>query len=286
MRSVLSHFLVPLYMKIGEDELFTRSAAVAYSASLAFAPTIILMVSFLGLLRINIINYLVAETNRLMGYEVGDLVVRLADYSKTHVQFASVSGVVGITVLIFSGSLFFRQVEQTMAYIFKDFREPSTAAKRNYYRQARAAIRRRFLTVVVFVLGVTFVAVSLCVSFFLNSMLATYSPGIYGFVYEMFSFAVFSFLFFLLYICTPARVIKSTIILLGSVITAGLFLIGKELIALYIASAGLKSIYGAAGTVIVFLIWFYYSSVSVFIGAEVIAVIANPRRERLKNVPQ
>lgn len=280
MRTILDRFLFPLYSKISEDELFTRSAAVAYSASLAFAPTVILMVSFLGLLRVNIVNFLVIEINRMMGYEVGELVLRLADYSKDHVQFASLSGVLGIAILLFSGSLFLRQVEQTMAYIFKDFREENNSSKRNYYRQARAAVRRKFLTIIVFIGGVLFAVASLFVSFFLSTTLGDYSPIMYAVVYEVFSLFAFSFLFFMVFQCTPARSIKNRITLFGSIITATLFLAGKEMIAIYISKAGLGSIYGATGTIVVFLIWFYYSSVTVFIGAEIIAVIAKPHRQK------
>lgn len=278
MSQIFERFISPLTQKISDDELFTRSAAVAYSASLSFAPTIILMASFLGLLRINIVNVLAIEINRLMGYEVGELVLRLAEYSKENVQFASLSGILGIAILLMSGSLFFRQMEQTMAYIFKDFKVLNPTGKRNYYSQARKAIQHKFLTLIVFVLSVSFAIVTLCVSFFLTNTLGHYSPLLYGLIYEIFCFAAFSFLFFMAFLCTPARVIKNRIILLGSIITACLFLVGKEMIALYIASAGLRSIYGATGTIVVFLIWFYYSSLTVFIGAEVISVIAKPQK--------
>lgn len=277
MLQVVERFISPLAQKISDDELFTRSAAVAYSASLSFAPTIILIASFLGLLRINIVNYLAVEINRLIGYEVGELVLRLADYSKQHVQFASLSGLLGIAILLVSGSLFFNQVEQTMDFIFKDFKKTKTAGKNNYYRQARKVVQRKFLTLIVFVIGVSFAIFTLIASFFLTHILDETSPLIYGLVYEISSFLGFSFLFFMAFLCTPARHIQRRIVLLGSVITSCLFLLGKEMIAFYIASAGVRSIYGATGTIVVFLIWFYYSSLAVFIGAEVIAVVAKPR---------
>jgi membrane protein len=278
MPQIIERFLLPLAKKISDDELFTRSAAVAYSASLSFAPTIILVASFLGLLRINIVNYLAIQINRLMGYEVGELVLRLADYSKQNVQFASFSGLLGIAILLISGSLFFRQMEDTMAYIFKDFKVLNPVGKRNYYRKAQEAIRRRLMTLIIFLLSVGFATLTLFISFFLTNTLGHYSPLLYAFIYEIFCLLTFSFLFFMTFLCTPARVIKNRIVFIGSIISAFLFLVGKEMIALYIASAGLRSIYGATGTIVVFLIWFYYSSITVFIGAEVISVIAKPSK--------
>lgn len=275
MSRLFQQFLAPLFQKITDDEIFTRSAAVAYAASLSFAPTIILIASFLGLLRINLLQAMAEEADKLFGNGVGEWVLKLAEYSKNNVQFASVSGLIGIAILLFSGSLFFRQVELTMDFIFKDFRK-QVETKRNYYQEVRAVIQDRFFTVLVFVAGAVFALVSLIASFFLNSALTEYSPVIYGVIYEMFSLLVFAFLFFMMFLCTPARRIRKSIILLGSVLTSALFLLGKEIIAWYIAGAGIGSIYGAAGTIVVFLIWFYYSSLTVFMGAEAISVLARP----------
>lgn len=278
MPRLFQQFLFPLYQKVNDDEIFTRSAAVAYSASLSFAPTIILMASFLGLLRINLVQAIADQADQLFGYAVGEWILKLAEYSKNNVQFASFSGLIGIAVLLFSGSLFFRQVELTMDFIFKDFRK-KTVSKRNYYQEARAVIQDRFFTIVIFLVGAIFAILSLIASFFLNSALMDYSPVIYGVIYEIFSLFVFAFLFFMMFLCTPARRIQKRLILLGSLLTSTLFLMGKEIIAWYIAGAGIGSIYGAAGTIVVFLIWFYYSSLSVFLGAEAISVLARPRAE-------
>ena len=54
----------------------------------------------------------------------------------------------------------------------------------------------------------------------------------------------------------------------GALVTAGLFTIGKFLIGLYIGTSAVASTYGAAGSVIVVLVWVYYSSQIVLLGAE------------------
>ena len=55
---------------------------------------------------------------------------------------------------------------------------------------------------------------------------------------------------------------------LGAILTAALFEVGKFLIGLYIGKQGLESTYGAAAALVVLLIWVYYSSQIVLIGAE------------------
>jgi membrane protein len=61
---------------------------------------------------------------------------------------------------------------------------------------------------------------------------------------------------------------------IGAIFTAVLFMIGKSLIGAYIGSASVGSIYGAAGSLVVVLVWTYYSSQILFFGAELIRAYA------------
>jgi membrane protein len=72
--------------------------------------------------------------------------------------------------------------------------------------------------------------------------------------------------------------------IVGGVVTAVLFSIGRWLIAAYLAHSGLGSAYGAAGSLIVLLAWVYYASLVLFAGAEVTQVLSR-RRGRLKPEP-
>jgi membrane protein len=72
----------------------------------------------------------------------------------------------------------------------------------------------------------------------------------------------------------PDMRIRWSDVWIGASITALLFLLGKELIGLYLAKAGVASTYGAAGSLAVFLIWTYYSSLIFLLGAEFTQVYA------------
>ncbi len=84
------------------------------------------------------------------------------------------------------------------------------------------------------------------------------------------SFLVITFLFALIFRLLPDVTLRWRDVWLGSVTTAILFMIGKSLIGLYIGRASVGSIYGAAGSLVVVLIWTYYSSQILFFGAELI----------------
>jgi membrane protein len=66
----------------------------------------------------------------------------------------------------------------------------------------------------------------------------------------------------------PDAKIKSKDVIAGSVVTTILFLVGKIAISFYIASTNVGSTFGASGSLVVLLVWAYYSSVILFLGAE------------------
>ena len=68
----------------------------------------------------------------------------------------------------------------------------------------------------------------------------------------------------------------------GALTTAVLFGVGKSVIGVYLGHASIGSSYGAAGSLVVFLVWIYYSSLIMFLGAEITFVYAQHRRRRVR----
>jgi membrane protein len=88
------------------------------------------------------------------------------------------------------------------------------------------------------------------------------------------SFAVISLLFAMMFKWLPDAPIAWRDVWLGAILTAALFEAGKFLIGLYIGKQGLESTYGAAASIVVVLIWVYYSAQLVLLGAEFTNVYA------------
>ena len=82
------------------------------------------------------------------------------------------------------------------------------------------------------------------------------------------SLLVLTFLFALLYKYVPDAEIGWREVWLGGLITAGLFTLGKTALGLYLGRASVGSAYGAAGSMVVLLVWVYYSALIMFFGAE------------------
>ena len=91
------------------------------------------------------------------------------------------------------------------------------------------------------------------------------------------SFSFITLLFGAIYKILPDRRIEWHDVMIGAVVTALLFSIGKSLIGLYIGSSSMASSYGAAGSLIIVLLWIYYSAQIFLLGAEFTKVYAAHR---------
>ena len=94
------------------------------------------------------------------------------------------------------------------------------------------------------------------------------------------SFAVITALFALIYKLVPDASVAWKDVWVGAAITALLFVIGKSLIGLYLGRTAVGSAYGAAGSLVVLVVWIYYSSQILLLGAEFTRVYADHHGSR------
>ena len=95
------------------------------------------------------------------------------------------------------------------------------------------------------------------------------------------TFGIITLLFAMIFKYLPDAKIAWGDVWLGSVATASLFMAGKFAIGLYLGRSGIGSAYGAAGSLVVLLVWIYYSSQILFFGAEFTQVYANRRGSKI-----
>ena len=99
------------------------------------------------------------------------------------------------------------------------------------------------------------------------------------------SFALVTLLFAMIYKILPRTRILWKDVWIGSAVTALLFTIGKALIGIYLGNSGISSTYGAAGSVVVVLLWVYYAAQIFLLGAEFTYVYAQARGSRAERHP-
>jgi membrane protein len=99
------------------------------------------------------------------------------------------------------------------------------------------------------------------------------------------SFGVTTMLFASIYRILPDLDIRWRDVWIGAVATAAMFTLGKSLIGAYLGRAAVTSAYGAAGSLAVLLLWIYYSSLLLFLGAEFTHVYASLRGSQAAESP-
>jgi membrane protein len=85
---------------------------------------------------------------------------------------------------------------------------------------------------------------------------------------EVLSFVIFASLFAAIFKYLPDAIISWRDVWIGAVATAVLFMAGKLAIGIYLGHSSVASMYGAAGSIVAWLVWVYYSSLLLLVGAE------------------
>lgn len=242
-------------------------AALAYYTALSLAPLVVAVVAVSGLVfgEEAARGEIYWEIKDLVGSQAAAVVQTLL--KSAHRPAAGIiASVVGFIVLLFGASGVFVELRDTLNYIFD-----APASKSSGLWEL---LRYRFFSFAM-VLGIGFLLmVSLTISAVIQAMgafaahyVAIPPAGLEAINFAV-SFAVISLLFGLIYKVIPEVSNRWSDVSVGAVITAALFTAGKLALGLYLGKAGVGSAYGAAGSLIVLLVWVYYSSQVFLFGAE------------------
>jgi membrane protein len=111
-----------------------------------------------------------------------------------------------------------------------------------------------------------------------------WAANLFSFANFILSFAIATFLFAAIYKILPDVVLEWKDVRVGAIFTSFLFTIGKHIIGLYLGKTSISSAYGAAGSLIVVVLWVYYSAMIFLFGAELTRVRARSRSSPAKKV--
>lgn len=274
-----------LYLRTIFDDFFDArpfelAAALSYYTLLSMAPLLLVMTGLTGLLldEADARELLIRQANDLVGSEGADL---LRDVSENvDADDSNVfSLVVGALLTLFGASTVFAQLQRALNRIWRVEPDPDNALL--------DFLRTRIVSITV-VIGLGFLLlVSLVVSAMLSAVFS-YVTGISNGVQALvrfadiaISFIVIAFLLSLLFRLVPDAVVSWRDTIVGALITAAMFGVGKYAIGVYLGQAGVGSAYGAAGSAVVFMVWVYYASLILFLGAVITRVVAKRRGETL-----
>jgi membrane protein len=242
-------------------------AALAFYTLFSIAPILVIAMAVAG----SVFGPNVAETRVL-----GEMRELLGDAGANAVQgllaSAHQSGLkgfaaaIGIVTLLVGATSVFGELQNTLDYIWKSPKKTSVA----WWR----ILRSRVLSVGL-ILGVGFL---LMVSLIVSAALAALGAWLGTFLMQwsvilpaldlVLSLGLTTVLFAVIYKYVPREDIAWGDVWIGGLVTACLFTVGKLLIGLYLGRSSLSSAYGAAGSIMVLLLWIYYSAQIFLLGAE------------------
>jgi membrane protein len=255
------------YNDWNDDNAWRMGAALAYFAIFSLAPLLLIIIVIASFVfgRAAAQGQIVSQIQGLIG-PVGANAIQtmIANASQSHsTTWATIFGVV---MLIFGASGVFVQIRGSLDTIFR-VKEKPLGTIRAYIKDR--LISFGMILVIAFLLLISLVlsvAISGFSSYISNLILGL--RGILRIVDFVVSFVVITALFALMFKYLPDIKIKWRYIWVGSALTSLLFTVGKYLIGLYLGTSGASSIFGAASSLVIILLWAFYSSLIFLYGAE------------------
>jgi membrane protein len=254
---------------------------LAYYAVFSLPPLLVLLIGIAGLVfgQEAVEASVMAQVGGIVGEEGGTAVGDMIQRARTTPSTGIVATVLGLATLLFGASGVFGQLHDALNTIWEVQPKPG--------RGIFGVIRDRFISFTM-ILGVGFLLmVSLVVSAALAALgdvLGGLLPGpefLLQIINLIVALAVITVLFALIFKVLPDAEIAWGDVWIGAFVTAVLFTIGKFALGLYLGKSDVGSAFGAAGSLIIILVWIYYSSQILFLGAEFTQVYANTYGSRV-----
>ena len=271
----LPELLIKTYYAWMEKEPFQISAVIAYYAILSLPGLLILILELVGGIwgKEIVRGELFAEISSAMGSETARSIQEMiADRGSENTSI--VAAILGVGVLIYGATGVFYQLQNALNDIWN--------TKPKYSNEILSTLFMRlkgfgFILIFGFLLLISFVLTSFLSAF--SKQLSRLLPEgmlALGFVLDIVISLSFIYLLFgAMFKYLPSTHVRWKAVKVGAALTAFLFLIGKYALAFYFGKAEPGSTYGAAGSIILVMLWVSYSSLIVTFGAQFTKIYAN-----------
>lgn len=254
-----------------DDELFTRAAALAFYSAFSFAPVLVLVLWALSVVRPGLESELVDTMAAVVGSQGAAAARLVIDSARDRPHLGHVFGLIGLGITLFSASAVFAQMQSTLNRVWGITPDPGRALTGWLLARARA---------VGVLIGVSFLGIVSFTATALISLLIPSGTAWWLIIENAVASLILTLAFGAMYRFLPDDRIPWKDAIRGGILTALLFMAGKFLIALYIERSKIGGAYGPASAIVVLLMWVYYASLIVLMGAELTHGLVQAREER------
>ncbi|ALG75468.1 ribonuclease BN [Azospirillum thiophilum] len=254
-----------------DHDAMSMAASIAFYTIFSLAPLAILVIALAGLVfgdeaaRGALVDQLSTLIGRDAGQTVQDLIARAGNRDT-----GILASIVGLCTIVVGATTVFVELQTALNRIWKvEAPQESTITWLVRVRLKALALIGAigFLLIVSLVVSAALAAVGSWAAGWAGGYLPA-MPSLLWLLDMLTSWTVLTGLFAMIYRILPDTRIRWTDVWLGAAANAFLFAVGKLLIGFYIATSGVVTVYGAAGSFVLILLWVYYSAVIFLFGAE------------------
>ncbi len=255
-----------------EDGAVSRGAAIAYYTVTSVGPVLLIVIAIAGLVfgRDAATGAIQAQASGLMGDQSAQLLQSVVK-SAASPKSGLIATLIGLFTFLLTASGIFGEIQSALNFIWRAQPKGSTVS-----RLVRARLVSLGLVAALGFLLIVSLAVSAAVAA-LFSRINQYLPFgalVLEAINFLVSLALIAAMVGAIYKILPDRMLEWRDVTVGAVVTALLFTIGKSVIGVYVGSSSMATSYGAAGGLLIMLIWIYYSAQIFLLGAEFTKVYA------------
>jgi len=263
------------------DDCSTMAAALAFYTVISLPAILLILVSVVGIVfgRAAVEGEIQQQIQGFIGPGAAQQVQTIIQRQSENTSGTVLGLVFGGLALLFSATTAFAQLQSALNKTWEVQPDPEAGVK-NFL------LKRLWSFIMLLGIGVLLFA-SLALSALLPALESVagfmpFSGTLSRVLYALVSFAVFVVLFAAIYKVLPDTQIAWREVWVGAITTAVLFVIGRYLIGMYLANSARTSAYGAAGSLILIVLWVYYASMILLLGAEFTQVWARERGRRIQ----
>jgi membrane protein len=277
------YFIKDVFEKFIDDKAPKLGAALSFYTLFSLAPLLIIAISVAGSIfgRRAARGEIVGQIKSLIGEE-GARVVQTALRNAHLGHESGIALIISVATLVIGSTIVFVDLQESLDMVWKVKPKPGRGMikglLKDRIRSFAVVIGTGFLLLVSLIVSAVISAINNYVSeqFF---ELPVYYLEISNLFVSLF---IIFLLFMMLFKFLPDVDIKWKHVWIGALVTAVLFVFGKYLIGLYLGTSTLSSTYGAAGSLVIVLLWVYYSTQILFLGAEFTQVYVEKYGEGIK----
>ena len=273
LKDILSIFKTT-FKEWNEKDPFRQSAVIAYYAIFSIPGLLVLIIAiagyFFGPDTVN--QNLIAQITETIGKESAMQIKDMLEKS-TSEKSTTWGSIIGISVLLIGATGVFVELQKTLNLIWHVKVKPQNGywlILKSRLFSFGLILAIAFLLIISLVISTALVAMSSWIKVDTSEFMIV----VFEIINFIISLVVISLLFAMIFKILPDAKIEWKHVWLGSLVTGILFTIGKTALSYYFGKAEPASVYGAAGSIILILLWVSYSSMILFFGAEFTATFA------------